>query len=142
MIDILFVFFSIFLIFCTYTDFKDNQISLPLCLFFGAGGIACNLIYPQYRIETIVGGVAIGIFMLLLSKITREAIGYGDGVVILVSGIYLGFVQNLTMLLYGLFLSAIISGILLVFRKRKWRDQVPFVPFLLAAYLLMQFVEL
>lgn len=81
-----------------------------------------------------VPGVAVGIFLYFVGRITRGAIGEGDALVYLVTGVTLGFFGNLELLLVSLFFSAIVSIFLLVFHKVKKTDRIPFVPFTAIAY--------
>ena len=48
----------------------------------------------QTNVENLVGicaGIGVGVLFLLVSKVTEEAIGYGDSVAIMILGGYLGF---------------------------------------------------
>lgn len=77
-----------------------------------------------------------GIFLLILSFLTREAIGIGDGLFFLVSGWMLSLQENLILLFGGLLLCSGYSlGYLVV---SQWRNQdsarktvIPFLPFLI-----------
>lgn len=76
-----------------------------------------------------------GCALLLTAKITRQAIGYGDGILLLVCGIGLGGRAAVTLFLTGLLFMCPISLILLLTRRANRRDELPFAPFLLAAFL-------
>lgn len=75
-------------------------------------------------------GVAVGVFLYLMSKATRGAVGEGDALVYLMTGVTLGFFGNIELLTLSLFFSAIVSVFLLVFRKVGKKKRVPFVPFI------------
>ena len=81
-----------------------------------------------------VPGLLIGLFLYLVSKVTRGAIGEGDALVYLLTGIALGFFRNLELLICSLFLASIVSGFLLVFCRVGKKYRVPFVPFTALAY--------
>ena len=81
-----------------------------------------------------VPGLLIGLFLYLVSKVTRGAIGEGDALVYLLTGIALGFFRNLELLIRSLFLASIVSGFLLVFCRVGKKYRVPFVPFTALAY--------
>ncbi len=78
-------------------------------------------------------GMAVGGFLLLLSLITKEAVGAGDGCFFLVSGIYLGFSKNLLLLGGGLLLCLPVSLSLFLVGMRKGVNVrnicFPFLPF-------------
>ena len=60
---------------------------------------------------------------------------YRDGVLLTVTGIYLGPERNLTLFFGALVLCGIWALGLLALRKKRRTDCIPFVPFLLAAYM-------
>lgn len=76
-----------------------------------------------------------GAVFLLLSRITGEAFGYGDSILILVMGSFLG-IRNMIYILTAAFtLAAAVSIVLLASRKFNRKSSFPFVPFLAAAYI-------
>jgi leader peptidase (prepilin peptidase)/N-methyltransferase len=87
-------------------------------------------------------GLLPGIFLLFLSKATRESIGMGDGVMMLVLGIYLGVRKVLDLFFLSLFLSSIWAGFLLLVKKKRRDWEFPFVPFLFLGYVGMCVLQL
>ena len=81
-------------------------------------------------------GVLPGVCLLLISRLSGDCIGKGDGYLVCISGMALGFKINLSLLFYALFLAGGISAVLLSLRKVKKDTKLPFVPFLLGGYLL------
>ncbi len=82
-------------------------------------------------------GMLIGILILGIGKFTRGQIGSGDGLVLIVTGIALGGYNNLRMLMYGLFLVSMVSILLLITKKIKFKSTLPFLPFLCMGYVLV-----
>ena len=82
-------------------------------------------------------GISVGICILLLAIVTREKIGLGDGMLLTVTGVYLGGADNFQLLMYGLFYAALFSLAVLVVRRWKKSREFPFVPFLFLGYLTM-----
>lgn len=70
----------------------------------------------------------------MLSKWTREGLGYGDSWMILILGISLGLWDILLLLSIALICSGILAIMLLI--RGKWSRKVsfPFVPFLMLGY--------
>lgn len=62
---------------------------------------------------------------------TREKVGYGDGWVLAMIGLFVGFSQCLLILMIGLVIESVVLLVLLVFHKIQKDGKVPFVPFLL-----------
>lgn len=122
---------------CTVEDLKKKELTLTHILVFGIGGMVLHIIQPNCSIVSVLCGMAIGLLMIGISILTRGNVGLGDGILLLVTGIYLGGYDNLQLLLTGLFFAACWSLGLLLFRKKKRNEQIAFVPFLLAAYVTM-----
>ena len=68
-------------------------------------------------------GVAVGVFLYLMSKATRGAVGEGDALVYLMTGVTLGFFGNIELLTLSLFFSAIpaLNRHLLFHRRLSWQ---------------------
>ena len=77
----------------------------------------------------LVGGV-----LFLIAKITREQVGIGDAFVFCVTGIFLDFVQNLTLLIGTFLLVGMLSLVWLIRKKKGKHDSIAMMPFTLAAY--------
>ena len=82
----------------------------------------------------ICAGIGVGVLFLLVSKVTEEAIGYGDSVAIMILGGYLGFWKVVGVLAAAFFTSGVCS-VILAFRGRV--KTMPFFPFLTLGYILM-----
>ena len=88
------------------------------------------------RLEIVGAGGLSGILFLWISKITNEAIGYGDSLAILILGIYLGIWGLLEVLMTAFFILGIIGLICVVIKRKKKGLAFPFYPFLTVGYLL------
>ena len=118
-----------------WQDWKKREI-LPISLWiFLVAGVALNGALGYQTWNSAVGGAMVGGVMLVLSWVTRGGIGWGDGLLLCVTGVYLGLMDNLGMLLWALLLCAVFSVGLLLTRRADWKKEIPFIPFLLAAYL-------
>jgi len=84
---------------------------------------------PGVLVEVIKGFIP-GAIMLLGGKVSRESIGYGDGVVLCFLGVIYGAKDTMEILMYGLLAAAAVSVVLLVVRKKNKKTTLPFVPFL------------
>lgn len=98
-------------------------------------------VFPEKMEQTNVGdlagicaGIGVGVLFLLVSKVTEEAIGYGDSVAIMILGGYLGFWKVVGALAVAFFTSGVCS-VILAFRGRV--KTMPFFPFLTLGYILM-----
>ena len=94
------------LAFCSIQDIKEKEVSLWKLKIYGFLSLAVCL------------------------WVTKEAIGYGDGLILLFIGISLGFWESLGVLFTGL-LGVFLTSVLVFFccgRKKGFR--IPFIPFL------------
>ena len=96
---------------------------IPIWL-LGAGGVMAIVMQKSKRLKgasispiLIVSGAAVGIVFLGISNITREAFGYGDGIVILIMGICLGLRDLLIVLMISFLGASLIAIFLLVWNK-------------------------
>ena len=120
---------------CSAEDMKRKQIRLNPVLLFGILGIFFHMLWRVQAIENILLGMSVGVVLLMLSVLTGGRIGAGDAVLLIVTGIYLGLEQNLQLFFSGLLLCGMWALGLLILKKKSRKDSIPFVPFLLAAYM-------
>ena len=72
-----------------------------------------------------------GVMFWVLSFVTGEKVGYGDGWMLIMIGLYMGLWKCFLILMAGLISSSLVVLILLMFRKVARDHQLPFAPFLL-----------
>ena len=126
----------LFLGYFTYEDIKTRRLSgKGIFLFAIAGGII-SVLFPAYRIGQILLGMGIGGGLLIMSLLSKGGIGVGDGIVVLISGIYLGVQENCFLLLLALLVSSLYSGFLWIGKKVDRKKKIPFIPFLLVGYIM------
>lgn len=128
---------GVFLLIEGIRDLQKHKVSMITVMIAGILGVIFQFGIIQENGLKIIGGILIGIVLLSLAKITREKIGYGDGWIFVVTGIYLGFRGNIYLLLLSLFLASLVSIYLLVFKMANRKTELPFVSFLLPSYLLL-----
>lgn len=88
-----------------------------------------------------LGGAICGGSFLVLGKCTKQAIGYGDGIVLLILGTYLGAWKFLWLCVYTFTLCGIYISVYIIMkcRKRELMFELPFVPFLLGGYAIQNY---
>lgn len=116
-------------------DFKKKQVSNVLLLIVFGIVIINYVIFRPVTIMGLLGGILIGFFFLGISYITRQKIGAGDGLLVMILGAYLGFEGIGVVLLYALTLSAIWSGLLLMIKKVNRHYSIAFIPFIFIGYI-------
>lgn len=71
-----------------------------------------------------------GIFFLLISLCTREKVGYGDGLMLAVIGLFTGFYHCIFVLCISLILVSVFSLILILMCRAGKESRIAFAPFL------------
>lgn len=120
---------------CSVSDWRKKTIPYVLLLTLGIAVVAFAFLCDGVSVKMRVGGVLMGVLFLLISKISREAIGYGDSFLILFIGIHMGSLVALGVLFIAALLTAVVS--LFFLWKCHWKRHatLPFVPFLTISYL-------
>lgn len=114
-------------------DFKYKKIPWVLSICFIVIGIGSVLTSSPINWWQFLGAI-VGIGMILISVCTKQAIGLGDGLVLLVVGIFIGLWKTLMILFLAGILVAVVGIVMMVQKKGNLKTSLPFIPFLLAAY--------
>ena len=125
----------------TVSDIRTRKISLLRLSAFLAAGIVFNIVMKYQTLWSLLGGIAPGLILMLYARLTGEGIGYGDCVLFIVSGIFIGFFDNLKLLFLSLVLASVVGGVLVLLKKGNFRMKIPFVPCILSAYVIMIVLE-
>ena len=72
------------------TDLLYRKVSGELLAAAGIGAVIFQICYGKCNVWILGGGIAVGLCFLGISRLTGEGIGYGDSIMILLLGIYLG----------------------------------------------------
>lgn len=119
---------------CTVSDIKRRAVDLLVILGFLMAALlyrGCEGIYWLGITELILRFVP-GIILLFVSFAAPNSIGEGDALTVMATGYILGCEYNFYMLICGSLISGVYSLVMLCFKKKKIRDTLPFVPFLLS----------
>ncbi len=125
----------VFLVILAILDWRKKEIPVLLMLFMSVAVVAFTVFCRTESVRSCVAGAGVGLLLFLVSKCTKEAIGYGDSWLILLLGVYLGGLRVVQLMFVASLLSAVCS--LFYLWKCHWKRSatIPFVPFLTIAYL-------
>ncbi len=131
----------IFLLIGSISDIRKKQISGKYLCTFGVLavvylGIKSILFKDIMMWYDAVTGLVPGIVCLVMARISREQIGYGDSLVLLIVGMLLGFEDCLWGLFAAFMILTIWALILFILKKAGRKTTVPFLPFLLMGCLI------
>lgn len=120
---------------CSYTDIRFRKVYKSMTAWYLFLAVAGHMVFTLTGSEIVVSelaaGVVPGIISLFLSFLTRQQIGYGDSVLIIICGISLGL-KNCTALVFtAFFWCGVWALILWRFCGKNQKEEIAFVPFLL-----------
>ena len=115
-------------------DVRRRRISTKYLVFPAVLGVILCILGNGRSWQSILLGILVGGGVLLVAAAPRERIGVGDGLLLTVTGLYLGGAGNLQLLMNGLFLAAVFSLLSMILRRWKKNHEIPFVPFLFVGY--------
>lgn len=120
---------------CSVSDWRKKTMPLSLLVMLSVVIVCFVILCDTVSMRLRLGGVFMGLLFLLISKVTGEAIGYGDSWLILLLGIHMGYLRAIGVL----FVASMLAGIASLFFlwKCNWKRTatLPFVPFLSISYL-------
>lgn len=119
----------------SWQDMREKKIDLRICAAETGMLIFLRLIF-NHMAFVITGGV-LGIVMLILAYISRQAIGYGDGCVFVMTGVYLGGYKNFLLIFLSLCIAALYSGVLLFVMHKSKNYIMPFLPCILLGFMVV-----
>lgn len=115
-------------------DIRKREILPGITALFLIGGAIWKLFMIHTGIFDLTCGLIPGFVLLILGRMSRGSVGYGDGMVILALGVSAGLWKTVESLSIGFLLSA--AAALLIWCKKKNKNQkIPFIPFLFLGYL-------
>lgn len=114
------------------TDIKYKKVRLELSLvgiIIGILFIISDIWNGMIPYEK-ASGLLFGIVCLILGKITNEAIGYGDGIILIMLGLFYNVTQICTVIFWAFSFAGIVALMLIVIFQKNRKYEIPFVPFL------------
>lgn len=103
-------------------------------------GLGASLIYGILRQDGMVIflGIVPGMLLILMGFLTREKVGYGDGILVIIIGLVLGWPGSFLVYVIAQF-GVLFFAVFLLLAKRSARDvKIPFAPFLTVGLVLYQ----
>ena len=111
-------------------DIRKRKISVKSCALMAVLRVMLLIGEPDGMIKDLFAGSIPGLVLLGLCLVSRKSLGGGDGLVVLVSGWYLGLAVTVEGLFWGLIASSVFGLVLLMKKKIRRDTELPFLPFL------------
>lgn len=130
------IFLWIFLSVAAWQDYHSKSVPVWLYLIFTAIGFILRYQSAGFwNPLDLFGSIAAGVLLLWICVLTKGGIGEGDGWFFVVSGLYLSWIHNWELLIWGLGFCCIYAGCQLIssgFQFHHIRSKtIAFLPFLL-----------
>ncbi len=123
-----------YLILCSRWDYKWKYIPVWVLAVGTAVGLALfvgrALWLGEWNWSNALVGLLPGMCVSVLSFLSADQIGLGDGIVLLVIGWMLGFRMTILSAILGLFVATIFGVGMVILKKGSLQTAVPFIPFL------------
>ena len=119
----------------TYYDVKKQMLPVTYLWTFTVVGILGTIFLRYQNIEDSVLGALMGVGILFVGWLTKEAIGYGDGWVLVILGLLEGLLSLSLIMMAAFIMSALFGAWKLICLKEKRDSTMPFLPFLFIALL-------
>lgn len=141
MVDMQTTVWLVFAFWNSVADIRNKKISLLSCLLATiVGGLL--LVFEENSsgggllsiLTVFVLRSLPGLILLIFSYVGQGAVGAGDGLIVLVSGWFLGTAVTIEIVFWGLFSSALFGIGMMLWGKAKRKTEIPFVPFMLLGY--------
>ncbi len=116
-------------------DIKTEQVPVLAVTAAAVAAVIYRLCAGE-GIAFFAAGLIPGALVLLLSYVTRESIGRGDGLMLCALGLFLGWQPCFAVFGMALVLSSVLAMLLLIFRRAGRKTELPFLPSLFGGYFL------
>ncbi|MCI8956584.1 MAG: hypothetical protein HFG29_06290 [Eubacterium sp.] len=121
-----------FLLGCAIVDLKTKKVYQNICIINYIIAIVIKLHLSQLQIQPFIAGLCLCMVLLLISVISKQAIGYGDVFIMLALTGILHVKDVVKIFFLALFICCVFSMFMLLTKRLSIKSTVPFVPFLLA----------
>lgn len=118
-----------------FSDMRRQTIPIWLIIAGAAAGGIVKIFEHDADVIAILLSVIPGAFLLLFAFLTKEKIGYGDGWMIMVTGVFLGLLNNLILLVFALVIFTVYQLAMILAKKATKKSRAPFVPFILISFI-------
>lgn len=120
----------IFLGICAAIDLKEQKVSSRLCFVNATVALLFHIVLQDMSWQDILLGMILGAVFYVISVLTNESIGKGDGIVIFTLGSILGMRTSFQIVVWALISCAVFSIGGMIIKRLSLKSRIPFVPFL------------
>lgn len=118
-------------------DIRKKEIRRVWLLVLGVAGVLLMVVGGGLRGMADLAGFIPGMLCLLVAWMTKEQLGWGDAILILVMGCYLDAIALMNVCMIAFAIAGFAALVLIVVVKKSKKYELPLVPFLLTGYVLL-----
>lgn len=118
-------------------DIRTGKISMVPPAVGAALCVGLQIAAGDFRPVDAVFGAGVGLMLLLIGYASRQAVGYGDGLLFAATGCCLGGTDNVVLLLCSLLMCSVYSMVMLISHRKNRNDRIVLVPFVLGGFVLL-----
>ena len=119
----------------SWIDIKDQKLPVWFLRVFMILAIGCNVFLRYQNFGEVLAGSILGGGFLVVGWLSKEAIGYGDGIALMTLGIFEGGTKMVSVVFWAFLTCGFYGGWKTIGLKKTKDCRIPFFPFLLLAYL-------
>ncbi len=117
-------------------DCKSRRVHDAVPLSIGSLGVIYAVVTAQPLTQWGAGVILNGLIMGLLYLLSRKSVGLGDVKLVTALGLFLGPFKSFYLMFHASWLGALLVVTGLILKKMNKQDEIPFIPFIAAGYLL------
>ena len=123
---------------------------IPLWIFFAMAGLGSitgiifwivNSTDIKSAVISRAIAVVVGLILIFISRLSNEAIGYGDSLTLTIIGLFMGIEILLQVLLTSISIAGAVGLVFLLFFRKSRKYQLSFVPFIFVSYVILRFLK-
>lgn len=118
------------------TDLKYHRVYKHVAVPYLVLAVSGHVIGGTASLMEIAVGIVPGIFFLAVSWASRQSLGYGDSLLLMIGGVSLGFWPCVWIAFTAFFWAGIWALILYRLRREGRSKEFPFVPFLFLGFVI------
>lgn len=131
----------ILLLYESVVDIIKRKINIVPTMAVGVLGLLMNRIVYKRPLWWLAG-LAAGSVLMLAALVSKEKIGYGDGIIFLMLGVCVEPLTTLWVLWISMFAVGIMGSVGIIMGKRCRDSQIPYIPFVAASYIVVGLLKM
>lgn len=132
---LLYIILGIGLLICTVTDLKSKVIYLPVIIVELLLLSGFHIWQESFSVVNIVETVIVCVLFAVIGFVSGGQIGFGDAFLFAVTGLGLGFITNVFIIMLSFLLAFCAAVFLVVIKHKPHNYSMPLAPFVLSAFI-------